>query len=226
MKEHILQINDVIQVRTLDAQPRAYSSRVEDVLGEDLVISWPTEKGARALVRENQAFLITFERQRLIYGFEVVVRNLTLKPTALIAVQAVGSPQLIERRDDVRVCEQVPVLLGAKVVSITRSKDSDADSSCIQTHTQTVSAGGFTVHHQSIIPVGAVFDVRMTLPDRSKPLDLTARVVRCDPIRGTEGQNRFEIGLVYTQIAEGTRAQLVRFVFKVQAKELRSSADD
>jgi hypothetical protein len=66
-----------------------------------------------------------------------------------------------------------------------------------------------------------LYDVRLILPgERDLPLQVSARVVRSEPVAGLESQPPlFASAFVYESVSAAVRARIARFVFGVQREE-------
>ena len=217
-----LEVNDPIQVKT--AASGSYSnceSRVEEITADELLISWPTEAGERIPVLDHQVLTISFSRYMRVYEFDATVLDVIDDPIALLAVRPSSSLRVIQRRDDVRIRALAPVELTARVVGLARYKDAHTRSHRIRSETTNISAGGFTIRHPGPIAVGAVFEVKLTMPGEDRqPLEMSARVVRCRPVTESDAQpSAYDVGLAFTRIPEAVRARVVRFVFGAQREE-------
>ena len=125
-------------------------------------------------------------------------------------------PDRVQRREDVRVRECLPVELSARVISLLLFRITGHEAGIISTKTITVSGGGFAILHHAAVPVGTSFNVKLHLPDCPSPLNMKAEVVRCELVNESGESPLFELGLVFTQMAEAVRSRIVSHVFRVQ----------
>jgi c-di-GMP-binding flagellar brake protein YcgR len=223
MNDVSLQVNDLVQLVLGGDRPhRLFPSRVENVSSEGVSLSWPTAEGALIPLAEHEALEVVFVHERTVYVLEAEVRETRRAPIPLILVLPGHPPKPTERRSDLRVRAAVPLVLAEKVVSLS-SYRSSRESTLIQTHTTTISAGGFDIRHTSSLPVGMLFDATIQLPDHPEPVNSSARVLRCG--RCVElGLPSFEIAFVFCNIREGIRSRIVRFVFRTQIEEFQTEA--
>lgn len=217
MKPPNLQINDLIQVRILEGEVRdPYPSRVEDLMDDRMIIAWPTEKGAPLPVIAGQVVSVSFVCDGKYYGLEGTVQESALTPLPILVLRVAATPSRIERRDNVRVSVPVPVELTERVVSLSEFK-AQGEHSVIRTVTVNISGGGFAILHETFVPVGTIFDVKMVLPDKEDPIPIVAKVVRCSE---SPGSNECQIGFAFSQVSEKVRSRIVRFVFASQISEM------
>ncbi len=124
-------------------------------------------------------------------------------------------PDDAQRREDVRICASLPVELSARVISLTQFKDRGHEASVLSCMTTSISGGGFSILHSEATRLGTSFNVSLWLPDEPRPLIMKAKVVRCDPVEGSEVP-LFELGLMFTRIAEAVRSRVVGYIFDAQ----------
>jgi c-di-GMP-binding flagellar brake protein YcgR len=206
-----LEVNELVQVTVTEGESsRAYSSRVEDTVGQSVSIAWPSDSGMRIPFHRNEKLYLTYQRKDAIYGVQVVVEQTIHSPIPMLVVRPISQTQRIQRREFVRVAAMIAVELVGK-------EDSGASDPIlvIKANTIDLSGGGFSIHHQSALPAGAVFETKLSLP--GGPLELLAKVVRIER-RVDVHQNRIvRIGLTFLSISESARSRIVRYVLEAQA---------
>jgi c-di-GMP-binding flagellar brake protein YcgR len=221
MNEAKLEVNDLVQVAVSGGQfTSRLATRVEDAGEREIVVAWPAGGQGLVSVTASQPVCIFFVRQGKVWMIEGFVRETRKSPVPVWVVQPTAPPRSVERRDDLRVHSPVHVCLREKVISLSSYRDSRGITS-FEAFTADISAGGFTVRHEVPLEIGTIFDAALYLPDRADPLNLDAKVIRCDA-RPEGARTGFEIALAFVHIAESTRARLVRFVFKAQIDEFES----
>jgi c-di-GMP-binding flagellar brake protein YcgR len=223
MQPPSLQVNDLIQIRILEGEVRdSYPSRVEDLVGDDIVVAWPTERGTPLPVSAGQTVRVSFVHDGKYYGFDGTVRETASAPLPVLVLHVPVGPDRIERRDNVRVNAPVQVELTEKVVSLSEYK-ALGEHNVIRAVTDNISGGGFAIHHGTYIPVGTIFDVKMILADNEDPIPIVAKVARCVE---SPGGGQYHIGFAYSQVSEKIRSRIVRFVFAAQISEKRPRLSD
>lgn len=123
----------------------------------------------------------------------------------------------IQRREYVRVQTFLPVEM-----TLTTPIEEGQDHAIAFFHTNTldISAGGMAIQHKLIIPHGALYDVKLTVPRILPPLQLLAKVVRSSSQKDAYNVKFYRFGLMFLSVTEGTRARLVKYVFDVQRKNM------
>jgi c-di-GMP-binding flagellar brake protein YcgR len=206
-----LEVNDLVQVAVVEgSSTRAYSSRVEDSAGQTVSIAWPTDSGTRIPFHASEELFLTYQRKDAIYGVKVVVEQTIHSPIPVLVVRPISETQRIQRREFVRVATMIAVELVGKV-----DPAAGQEATVIKANTIDLSGGGFSVHHQSPLPEGTVFETKLSLPG-GPPLKLLAKIVRNER-RVDVHQNRIvRIGLMFLSIPESARSRIVRYVFEAQ----------
>ena len=218
-----LEVHDALQVMTADAEsPCLCESRVEELIGSELWISWPTDAGERIPIREQQVLTISFGRRQMAYAFDAVVVSTVVDPIALLVVRPSSPLRSFQRRDNFRMRAYASVELTAKVVKMAHFKHtSRSPYHVIRSETINISAGGFTIRHCAPVPRGTVFDITLALPgERQQPLALIAKLVRCTAVQDADSvSSLFDLGFSFIRIPEAARARIIRFVFSAQREE-------
>ncbi len=217
-----LQINDLVQVKVLQGEIReSYTSRVEDLADNEIVLSWPSEKRGLIPISNGQVLSVSFACGGKYYTVEGTVQTTKSIPVPLIFLRPHSNPSQLERRDNVRVRVSVSLELSEKVVSLASFRDQGEHRS-LHTQTEDLSGGGFAIRHSSFIPVGTLFEVQITLPDQRETLLVSAKVVRCN-LATSFGRDEFDVGFAFVHIPESIRSRIVRFVFACQINELHGA---
>jgi len=221
MSEPFLELNDLVQVDLLDGSPpRSYLSRVEELHPDCIVIAWPASAGALIPIAAGQIVAIYFLHEQSLWMLRGSVRKKRKEPVPAIVVCPSGPPLPMERRDDIRIRVPVAVMLSEKVVSIADFRGSGGRAP-IEARTISISAGGFAIRHDAPLAPGALYDALVHLPESAEPLEVRARVVRCDPAP-MRGAGKYIVAFAFSRIPEKVRARIVRFVFKAQMDEMQS----
>jgi hypothetical protein len=86
--------------------------------------------------------------------------------------------------------------------------------------TKNLSAGGLlgTIKFDSTLEVGSIIDIRFSIPDRPKPLQLPAQIVR---IEASPNQKNQDIAVKFIKINESQQNQIIKYLFQYQ-RELKA----
>ncbi len=216
MKPGALEVNDLIMVRPLvDTRGRAYPSRVEDLEREMVTLAWPTDGGMRITLHLEESLYLSYTGTDAVYGIQGTIKQIIHEPVPLVRVRLFGRVERIQRREYVRVQANLPVELTLS------SPVGDGPVPAIAhffARTLELSAGGMAIQHKESIPLGSLFDIRLTLPGNSSPLEFSAKVVRSSIFRDAFNEKMHRYGMMFLHVPEGHRSRLVKFVFDVQLK--------
>lgn len=216
-----LQVHELLQVRIEEEDSSPVSlSRVEGLSEGDLLVSWPTYRGVRIPLSEDQILYVSFSQGETLQEFRAVVLKKQSLQAGSVVLRPLAPPQPVQRRENVRAEVFVDVELAARVIPLSSFKESRQSEYHIQARTTSLSGGGFTVRHDYPIPVGTLFDVSMKLKPGSPMLVMSARIVRCALTCSAENETVFELALEFTKIPESSRARIVRHVFRMQREGL------
>ncbi len=213
-----LQVNDLIMIRSMeDPSSRAYPSRIEDLQENAIALSWPTDAGIRVPIRTNEILYMSYTQADAVYGRQVLVYQVIPEPIPVIGVSLAGPVERIQRREYVRVPDILPVEL-----TLTTPVEEGQDPAIANIHTNTldISAGGMAIQHKLIIPNGALYEVKLTIPRILPPLKLLAKVVRISTQKDAYDKKIYRYGLIFLSVSEGIRARLVKYIFDVQRKNM------
>ena len=220
MQPEFVEVNELLQVSVVDdPDKRAYPSRVEDIAGQRVSIAWPTDSGMRIPFHTGEKLSLTYVRQDAVYGVEVMVDDTIHSPIPILLVHSISAVQRLQRREFVRVATMLAIELAGKV-DLPETAATRDEVLIIKTHTIDISGGGVAIQHKWPLPVGTVFEIRLSLPGAS-PLKLLAKVVRHEPRLDAYQTRLFRIGLMFLSIPEKARSRIIRYVLEVQSSAAR-----
>jgi c-di-GMP-binding flagellar brake protein YcgR len=210
-----LEVNDLVQIAVAEgSNARAYTSRVEDTSGQRVTIAWPTDSGMRIPFHTDEKLILTYPREDGVYGVEVVVEQTIHVPIPLLVVYPISKTEKIQRREFVRVATMIAVELAGQL-----DADDDEAATTIKANTIDLTGAGFSFHHHSPLPMGTVFETKLSLPG-GPPLQLQSRVVRHER-RVDVHQNRIvRIGLMFLAMPESAHSRIIRYVSEAQTSSV------
>jgi c-di-GMP-binding flagellar brake protein YcgR len=167
------QINDIIQIKILDdPDSLTYRSRVEDVVEDQMAISWPTNNGVLVPIHLDGHLSLSFVREDAAYIFWGVVQDRKKEPFPILKMHILGPPERIQRRQYFRM--KVPV--GLQIKGVMNLPNNPQAELLLETQTYDLSGSGLAVRTWNPIPVDTTVEVKLTL-DEPPSLKLTAKVV-------------------------------------------------
>jgi c-di-GMP-binding flagellar brake protein YcgR len=210
-------INELLQVKIPD-DPVSYFSRINDVVEGKLVIAWPTNAGIRLLVHRDQILDFSFVREATAYSFTGLVDEISPEPLPQITVILSTAIMRVQRRQNYRIKCLIPVEL---VGAIQEDPREDTTSPLvIKTTTYDLSASGISIRYPLRIPEGTLLEIKLSLPDNGPLIKVPCKVMHSESI--SENAKQCRTGIHYLAISERERARIVRYVYRMQLKGLRS----
>jgi len=222
MSQLPVKINDLVQIRILGAESAStYPSRIDDIIKDKLILSWPTSSGVTVPIRKGQPVTLYIIREDAVYNFEAAVSETQLDPIPRIAIQPVGQIQRIQRRAYFRARAMLPVQLTGIVPSARTGREDKEDVIHIVTSTVDISGAGMAIHHSAPLPLDTMFDAKLAIENDQPPLHLLARIVHSEPVVGLLNERHmYHIAFFFVAITEAQRRKIVRRCFRIQQESL------
>jgi c-di-GMP-binding flagellar brake protein YcgR len=212
-------INDLLQVRIADDNNSAtYYSRINDIVDGKLRIAWPTNGGIRMMLHPDQILDFSFIREGVPYAFTGLIDEASLEPQPQIIIIMSSAVMHVQRRQSFRIRCLLPLeIIGSVMES---PQDEAASAIFIRTTTYDISASGLAIRHSKRIPEGSLIEIKLRLPDDKPTIKAPCRVIYSEEF--AETSKLYHTGLQYLTLSEAERARIVRFVYRVQLKGLKS----
>jgi c-di-GMP-binding flagellar brake protein YcgR len=211
-------INELLQVQLQDdPNPSTYRSRIENIVEEKLLTSWPTSAGIRMPVHADQMLNFSLVRGVNAYAFTGLVDSTTTEPLPQITVIINSEMRLIQRRQNFRIKSLIPIEFAGEVIG-----DSSKGTTVpffLKTNTYNISAGGVAIRSPKGIHEGTLLDAKLGLPDQEPVIKVPCRVIYNEP--APDNLKLYQNGLQFLAITEKERARIVRYVYRTQLKGLR-----
>lgn len=209
MKHKAFIPNKKVTIRVNDGDYQGYySSRIEEVLEDKLVLGLPFIGTVPIPIRIGERVSIFSPTKDAVYRVDGEVIKRQLDPVPLLYVTIVGNVLRVQRRNFVRV----PIVLNVTF----KIKD---DERIYTTYTKDISGGGVKIILPEPLKVRDVIQMRIELLPPEGPIDCEARVVWIDKEERQVENRREEIicaGVEFTNIENRDRDRLIRFLFNYQ----------
>ncbi len=126
----------------------------------------------------------------------------------LVRFRPLGDPELIQRREFVRV------------VAPQRVKLDDLTGLVVDTHSVNLSGGGMLISAKPPLPIASETELQFSLDlgPKQTPVVGMAKVVRVE--------EDYQLGIVFTEISDVDRDRLIRFIFDRQRRALALTRGD
>jgi len=226
-----IQVGDRLEITikgTDEEVPTTYLSCVDEVSQGAVVIKWPTSRGVRALVHDNEILYLFFIQGSEICSAEGRILKRMVYPVSQIVVRCEGPIRTWnnQRRALVRVPAMIDVHLSARTVAAKPDANEELPIDIIKTRTVDISGSGFSIYYAVSLPIHRLYDVKLKIPTLDTPPLLMAKVVRVEPTVNRKNEVYYEVGFAFIEITESIRRQIIKYVFRVQQNAVEQVPSD
>ncbi|MGI5835584.1 MAG: flagellar brake protein [Chloroflexota bacterium] len=187
-------------------EAEGYSSRVEDVLHDAIVVSMPMHQQSLVPLPLKSEVAAYFHREGARYYFRAVVGAKENIPFPVLYLTNVGEVKKEERRSHVRI----EALLEPIEMVIVNSEISESGNKC-PSLVVNISAGGLGLVCRGQLPVGGNVHIVLDLPNNFGRLDVNARVVRCEAVE-LGGVRKWRAGVAFKELSRADQDRVAAFV--------------
>jgi c-di-GMP-binding flagellar brake protein YcgR len=211
-------INELLQVQWHDdPDPATYRSRIENIVDEKLLVTWPTSAGIRMPVHADQMLNFSLVREGTAYSFTGLVDSTATEPLPQITVIINSEIHRVQRRQNYRIKSLVPIEISGEV------RGSSGKESTLplffKTITYNISAGGIAIRNPKGVAEGSLLEAKLALPDQELIIKAPCRVVYNEP--AFDNTILQQSGIQFLAISEKERARIVRYIYRTQLKGMR-----
>jgi len=186
------------------------TSRVEDVSPTRILIAMPSDGTSVYDLPVGTALEIQWIARRGLGRVSGIVAGRQIASVPVLQIDLHEEPEVLQRRDDVRVDVNVDVLVWPD----------DEDSPPTAATSLDLSGGGMRLRVAGEWQFGSVVHVRIALPEE-KPVEAAGRIVRVVEDESTG----VSYGVRFDDIEEDDRERLIHFVFaRMRGQALRGAA--
>jgi c-di-GMP-binding flagellar brake protein YcgR len=214
-----LAINELLQVHLQDdPNPSTYRSRIENIIDDKMLITWPTFGGIRMLVHADQMLNFSLAWEGNAYSFTGLVDSTLSEPLPQVVIIISSDIFRVQRRQNVRIKSLVSIELSGEIRG---ASDSDASVPFfVKTTAFTISAGGISIRISKGIPDGTLLEAKIILPDQEPIIKVPCRVVYSEPVPNNPDLHLN--GIQFLAITEKERSRIVRHIYRTQLKNQRA----
>ncbi len=229
--EKVLEIGQKVLIRPAESQTGTYYySNIQDMDAENIYIAVPSdEKGRPVGFSQGEKVLVSITAKGRRFGFSSEVTGRKTKPFFMIAIRKPEKIFVVELRQYFRVPVFVPYMAKRverletpEGVKYEPNRNLKLNELIVKGYIHDISGGGAFITADKRLEVGEHILIKARLDDATVLADTPARVVRkamLDPVRKKEGY-----GVMFVDIEEKFREQIIRFCFKRQ-RELRRAGE-
>jgi c-di-GMP-binding flagellar brake protein YcgR len=233
----ILRVGQLIKLRFESSSPLAesdvkkeeltYSSRIEDVLLDQIVVSWPTSRGVRAPVENEQKVSLHVNCEQGMFRLESWVVDRRTFPVPVLHVFRYGDWSRSQLRDYVRLAvtvvpQEVFLLPRPGVVSEVPADgegEAEPQPERIDAIIRDLSAGGMRLASAKKFQIGDVIRIRFPLGPGQPDISAEAMVVWVaeEDAKQKGIRHRFKAGCRFLNLGMRDQDCITRFIFNKQA---------
>lgn len=206
-----LQPNQRLDLALTKAYTEQYSSRVEDVLSDAVVLAMPMSKGYPVMLQQGEFFYGRTVADGVVYMFTCTLLERKLSPLPIWKASLPTNVERVQQRSFVRVDATVPVRM-----AIEPAKAGEA-TLLLEATTKDISGGGAKIIYKHRLPAGTQMKLTLQLPEIGE-VETEAQVVRTD--KPQEDRPIHWVALRFINLHETVRSKIIKYVFKRQM-ELR-----
>jgi c-di-GMP-binding flagellar brake protein YcgR len=213
-----LTINELLQVQLQeDSISSVYRSRIENIVDQKLLATWPTLAGIRMPVHADQMLSFSLVREGIAYSFNGLVDSTATEPLPQITVIINSEIHRIQRRQNFRIRSLLPIELSGEIRGT--SSNETSHPFFLKTTTYNISAGGIAIRIQKGIPEGTLLEAKIGLQDKEPIIKVPCHVVYSEP--SFDNPKLQQNGIQFLAITEKEKARIVRYVYRTQLKGVR-----
>lgn len=194
-----------------------YTSRIEDITSERLVVAMPVDEKRRPIIpMEGEQLYGLAVGEKCRYRFFSVFKGKKREP---IPVWLITKPEIVERhqnRSFVRAMVRLPIQV--RIID-TEGRESDL----MKLHTADVSGGGVSFAVPRYVKVNSRASIVFTNFPNIGTLSVMARIVRCEPLEPSD--RGWQLGAHFLELDRGTMNKIVHFVFSELRRQLTLHPD-
>jgi c-di-GMP-binding flagellar brake protein YcgR len=203
------ELNQRVVVRTPDVEGDL-TSRIEDVTPSRILLAIPSDGLNTHLLPPGTQVEVQWIAKRGLGRVPGTGVGKRIAAVPCLEVDLREDPQVLQRRDDVRVEAALDVLVWPD----------DEDAPPTAATTLDLSGGGIRIRIAGDWQVGNVVHVRVALPE-DEPVEAAGRIVRAVE----DEETGISFGVRFEDIDDGDRERLIRFVFaRMRGQALRGVA--
>lgn len=213
-KTDLPNIGDKINIELIDnkttSENKKLVSQIIDIIDDDsILIAIPIFQNVITPISVGEIIKISYSKKNLgVYGFKgKIVGRKNISDISHMKVERIGEIFRVQRREFYRL----EVLLNTQIKTIDLQ---NRDEKIIFALTKDISGGGLRVISKDELKVGSF--VQIKIENNNQTINVQGEILRCVPYE--ESDYKFELGIIFKDIGEKVREQIVSFIFEHQRK--------
>lgn len=216
----VLKVGQRIELYTENSDTR-YSSRIEDITKDDLVIAMPVDsRRVPVIPRKNERIYTLAVGKQCRYRFFAVFKG-TARQDGRIPVWRITKPETVERHQN-REFVRVRVNLPLRVRLIDRQ---GTIGDPLVTRTVDLSGNGICFVSAKEVPVDTQAGIELDNIPNIGTLEVMCKIARCSCIPLDDERVIYHVGAGFQHLSRSVSNKLVNYIFEVQRKELALGID-
>ncbi|TCL40136.1 c-di-GMP-binding flagellar brake protein YcgR [Anaerospora hongkongensis] len=190
-----------------------YGSRIEEIIGDEIVIAMPMSKGYPVMLAQGQSFTGQFIIDGAVYQFTSKLLRKTIHPIPTWVVCLPQELKKVQLRSFVRTSAMIPVQF--KLLAQDEA-GAAVDTPTFNVQTKDISGGGLQIVARQTFEIGAKGQLIIDIPGSDSFLAI-GEVVR---VEQPQAENPiFWVGIKFIEIQERDRSKLIKYIFKKQLEQ-------
>lgn len=206
----IFKINQRLDIMLTKSYAEQYSSRIEDIGTEHMVIAMPMSKGFPILLRPGNKFYGKILLAEAVYLFTSTFLDKRMQPLPIWIISKPEDVQKIQQRAFVRVDATLPVQ-----VEILPENEQDPAQQ-LEVATRDISGGGLKIICKQPMLANTKLLLTINVPEAGL-IQTAAEVMRVE--RPQPDRELYWVGVKFVDMNEQIRSKIIRFVFKRQMEQ-------
>lgn len=210
----LLRINPRVHLHGIERQ--VYSSRIEEVNEDTIVISAPAYEEVTLPLRPGMGIVIARPGKDALYGFYTKIIERRTKPFPMLVLQK--NPQSTSKKIQRRKYVRVGSLVLKEIRAITNTAGLKLKKDLM--HDKNISEGGILVVSAKKLLRGTLLELNLNLPDGE--LRVAGQVIRCKE----NEKGGYEIGVRFLGLSEKARSRIIKYIYTKQIEIHRKGVDE
>lgn len=187
-----------------------YSSRVEEITKNYMVIAMPMSKGYPIFLQAGEPFFGKIMLNSSAYRFKSNFLDKKMHPIPIWKIAIPYDIEKVQMREFVRIEAMLPVSIQFMPI--------EENSQPIHMLTKDISGGGTQIVSKQSIIIGSKLQLNIDIPDFGM-ITVSGEVVRED--RPQADNALYWIGLKFLDIQEKDRNKIIKYIFKKELEKRR-----